>query len=394
MRFLDDAKIYICSGDGGSGSASFRREKYIPLGGPDGGDGGHGGSVIFVADAHLNTLIDFRYKQHFKAQRGIDGMGKGRSGRSAPDLIVRIPVGTVVRNDADGGVLYDFLHHGQTATLAVGGRGGQGNIHYKSSVNRAPRKFQPGEEGQGFWLRLELKLLADVGLIGLPNAGKSTLISVVSASRPKIADYPFTTLVPNLGVVRAGPESSFVMADIPGLVEGASQGHGLGQAFLKHVERCALLVHLVDAMPLDDSDPVANFHRIEKELTAYSPTLAAKPRWVVLSKCDLLPDEQRAPLLARLRSAIADDTESPLNPLSAVSGEGIREWIMQLAERVHRLRETVISAAALADAPTRAGKQPMGQKKIRHEEGVPDLEEDGWEEDDEGEDDVECFWVR
>lgn len=383
MRFLDDAKIHVCAGDGGRGSVSFRREKYIPRGGPDGGDGGHGGSVLFVADPHLNTLIDFRYKQHFKAQRGTDGMGQCRTGRSAPDLVVPVPVGTVLRDDADGSVVCDLLQPGQTAILAAGGQGGRGNVHYKSSTNRSPRHSQPGTEGASRWLRLELKLLADVGLVGLPNAGKSTLISAVSAARPKIADYPFTTLIPNLGVVRAGPESSFVMADIPGLVKGASQGHGLGHTFLKHVERCALLVHLVDALPLDDSDPATNFQQIEQELADYSPALLQKPRWVVLSKVDLLLAEQRASVIQRLR-AVTAASESPLSLLSAVSGEGIRPWILQLAEQVHRLRENQVQTATLADAPTRAGKKQMVQETDRTED-----ERDGDEADD-----VECFWVE
>lgn len=384
MHFLDDAKIYIRSGDGGSGSASFRREKNIPRGGPDGGHGGRGGSVLFVADAHLNTLIDFRYKQHFKAQRGSDGMGQCRAGRSAADLTVRVPVGTLIRDDADGTLLCDMLQAGQTVTLATGGRGGLGNVHYKSSVNRSPRQFQPGEEGQELWVRLELKLLADVGLIGMPNAGKSTLISVVSAARPKIADYPFTTLTPNLGVVRAGPDSSFVMADIPGLVEGASDGHGLGHAFLRHVERCTTLVHMVDVMPLDDSDPVDNFQRIEQELARYSPTLAAKPRLVVLSKSDLLPEAEREPIIQRLRTRL-DDAEVPIQALSAVSGEGIQRWVLQLAEQVHLLKALAVPALPLEDAPTRAGRKKPAT--LKDDNATHDGQHNG------DEDDVECFWV-
>ena len=389
MRFLDDAKIYIRSGDGGSGAASFRREKFIPMGGPDGGDGGRGGSVIFVADPHLNTLVDFRYRQHFKAQRGTNGMKQCRSGRSADDLLVPVPVGTVVRLDSDGSVLYDFVHPGETAVLATGGRGGQGNVHYKSATNRSPHQRQPGEKGEELWLRLELKLLADVGLIGLPNAGKSTLLSVVSAARPKIANYPFTTLIPNLGVVRAGPDSSFVMADIPGLVAGASGGYGLGHTFLRHVERCALLVHLVDALPVDDSDPVANLQQIERELAAYSPVLAAKPRWLVLSKCDLIAPEDRAPLLKRLRQAMAKllpawKTAKKANKqwtyaLSAVSGEGVQAWILPLADAVQRTRLQRGPAVALADAPTKAGKTT---RTADHDKL------DGHEEDE-----VECIWV-
>ncbi|MBF0401871.1 MAG: GTPase ObgE [Magnetococcales bacterium] len=389
MRFLDDAKIYIRSGDGGSGAASFRREKYIPMGGPDGGDGGRGGSVIFVADPHLNTLIDFRYQQHFKAKRGTNGMKQCRTGSSAPDLLVPVPVGTIIRNDADGTILCDLIHPGQTAVLAVGGRGGQGNVHYKSATNRSPHQHQPGEPGQEFWLRLELKLLADVGLVGLPNAGKSTLLSVISAARPKIADYPFTTLIPNLGVVRAGPESSFVVADIPGLVAGASGGHGLGHAFLRHIERCALLVHLVEALPADGSDPVDNLRQIERELAIYSPVLAAKPRWLVLSKCDLIAPEERLPLLKRLHKAICKqlavekaakkESRQWLHGLSAVTGEGVQEWIMPLAARVHLLRAQQ-GLAALADAPTKAGREQS-------------MAVDDDEMDDHGEDGVECIWV-
>lgn len=390
MRFLDDAKIYIRSGDGGSGAASFRREKYVPMGGPDGGDGGRGGSVVFVADPHLNTLIDFRYQQHFKAKRGVNGMKQCRTGPSGPDLLIPVPVGTIIRNDADGAILCDLIHPGQTAVLAAGGRGGQGNVHYKSATNRSPHQHQPGEPGEAFWLRLELKLLADVGLVGLPNAGKSTLLSVISAARPKIADYPFTTLIPNLGVVRAGPESSFVVADIPGLVEGASDGHGLGHAFLRHIERCALLVHLVEAMPLDGSDPVDNLRQIEQELAAYSPILAAKPRWVVLSKCDLIPPEARQPLLKRLHKALSKqlalgkaekkENKQWLHTLSAVTGEGVQPWIMPLAARVQQLRAQQ-NLAALADAPTKAGKEQSTT--------LDDDEMDGHEEDD-----VECIWVR
>ena len=386
MRFLDDAKIYIRSGDGGGGAVSFRREKYIPRGGPDGGDGGRGGSVIFVADPHLNTLIDFRYKQHFKAKRGTNGMGKCRTGRSADDLIVRVPVGTIVRDDAGGVVLCDLLHAGQAETLAVGGRGGQGNVHYKSSINRTPRQAQTGEEGQESWVRMELKLLADVGLVGLPNAGKSTLIAATSAARPKIADYPFTTLIPNLGVVRAGQDASFVMADIPGLVKGASVGHGLGHTFLKHVERCAILVHMVEAMPLDESDPVENLQLIEQELADYSPILAAKPRWLLLSKSDLVSTEQQQELLQRLRQ-IFPEQETAIHAISAVSGAGVKPWVAQMAERVRLLKEQQRTADTLPDAPTRAGKAAL-----ETELGREPAEDDGMDGD--GEDGVQCFWVK
>ncbi|WP_130471764.1 GTPase ObgE [Candidatus Magnetaquicoccus inordinatus] len=392
MRFLDDAKIFIRSGDGGSGAATFRREKFVPMGGPDGGDGGHGGNVVFVADPHLNTLIDFRYQQHFQAKRGTNGMKQCRTGRSAPDLLVPVPVGTVVRNDADGTILCDFIQAGQQAILAAGGRGGLGNVHFKSSTNRSPHYSQPGESGQELWLRLELKLLADVGLIGLPNAGKSTLLSVISAARPKIADYPFTTLIPNLGVVRVAEASSFVVADIPGLVAGASTGHGLGHTFLRHVERCALLVHLVEALPLDGSDPVSNLHTIENELASYSTILANKPRWILLSKADLLPEEEQQKILKRLRKAMMQrrkewqkagkTCKNWCHTLSAVTGAGVQEWLYPVAEEVRRLRaEQKQAALALADAPTRAGRNA----------GETWAEEESEEDEEDG---VECIWVK
>ncbi|MBF0588743.1 MAG: GTPase ObgE, partial [Magnetococcales bacterium] len=318
MRFLDEAKIYIRSGDGGNGAASFRREKYVPFGGPDGGDGGRGGDVVLVADPHLNTMIDLRYKQHFKAKRGINGMGKGRTGASMPPTEIRLPVGAVVRDDADGQVLVDLTEPGQRFLVAEGGHGGKGNIHFKSSTNRAPRQFEEGGEGTEMWLRLELKLLADVGLVGLPNAGKSTLLSSISAARPKIADYPFTTLIPQLGVVRVGEESQVVMADIPGLVEEASQGRGLGHAFLRHVERCTGLLHLVDAMPMDDSEPLDNFLTIESELSQYAANLALKPRGVVITKLDAAGVELCEDLAQGIR-ALPEWCDVPIWILSSVS---------------------------------------------------------------------------
>ncbi|MBF0627028.1 MAG: GTPase ObgE [Magnetococcales bacterium] len=385
MRFLDEVKIYVRSGDGGSGSASFRREKYVPLGGPDGGDGGRGGDVVLIADFHLNTLIDFRYKQHFKAKRGVHGMGKCRTGASAPPLEVRVPVGTVVRDDADGAILCDLWQPGQRFVVAPGGRGGLGNTHFKSSVNRAPRHFQPGEEGIERWVWLELKLLADVGLTGMPNAGKSTLLSKVSAARPKIADYPFTTLVPNLGVVRSGDEGGFVMADIPGLVEGAEAGKGLGRAFLKHVERCPLLLHLVDASPMSEEKPWRRFRMIEAELAAYSPALAAKPCWAVLSKCDLLSAEERQEIFKKFRKKLKGRVEA-IFWISAVTGEGIPELLHALDQRVRQARaerEPERYHAPLEDAPTKAGRG-----SVHH-----DFEDDALEED-EDEDGVECIWAK
>ncbi|MBF0214836.1 MAG: GTPase ObgE, partial [Magnetococcales bacterium] len=359
--------------------------KFIPLGGPDGGDGGHGGDVILVADSHLNTLIDFRYKQHFKAKRGVQGMGKCRTGASAPDLEIRVPVGTVARDDLDGSILCDLWQAGQRHVLAPGGRGGLGNTHFKSSVNRSPRQFQPGEPGVERWVWLELKLLADVGIIGMPNAGKSTLLSKVSAARPKIADYPFTTLTPNLGVVRSGDGDGFVMADIPGLVEGAESGRGLGRAFLKHVERCPLLLHLVDASPMAEEKPLKRFRKIEEELAAYSPTLAAKPRWAVLSKCDLLDEEARRKIFKKFRKGLKGEVEEILW-ISAATGEGIEALVHALSRRVRAARderEPDRYHAPLDDAPTKAGR---GGERTDPDDGELD--------DDRDEDGVECVWAR
>ncbi|MBF0177976.1 MAG: GTPase ObgE [Magnetococcales bacterium] len=379
MRFLDEVKIFIRSGDGGAGAATFRREKYIPYGGPSGGDGGRGGDVVFIADPHLNTLIDFRYRQHFKAERGQNGMRACRTGRSAPPLEVRVPVGTLVRDDADGRILWDCTTPGERFLIAPGGQGGRGNTHFKSATNQAPRQSDPGRSGLELWARLELKLLADVGLVGMPNAGKSTLISVISAARPKIADYPFTTLVPNLGVVRVADDESFVVADIPGLIRGAGEGAGLGHIFLRHVERCALLLHLLDAEPPDGSDPVENFHAIEAELADYSPHLVAKPRMLVVTKGDLI-DAARARALKRDLAVFGE-----VAVLSAVSGQGVRELVGRVAVRVREIRATadVVSIAALPDAPTRAGQQ--GRVGLPDEvNGVEEVEENG----------VTCYWVR
>ncbi|OSM01605.1 GTPase ObgE [Magnetofaba australis] len=387
MKFLDECKIYVRSGDGGSGCVSFRREKYIPLGGPDGGDGGRGGDVIFEADAHLNTLIDFRYTQHFRAKRGGNGMGKQRTGRSADDLIIRAPVGTIIRDDADGEILADLTEPGERIVVARGGQGGRGNLHFKTSTNRAPRRSDPGREGEELWLRLELKLLADVGLVGMPNAGKSTLISKLSAARPKIADYPFTTTTPNLGVVRADIDRSFVMADVPGLIEGAGDGAGLGHRFLKHIERCAVLLHLVEIDGLEDFDPVARYQTIEAELTKYAPTLASKPRLLALSKIDLLEPEDREVVLGWFRDRLGDDLP-PIFLISSTSGEGLDHLRMTLAERVEAWRNAMGESAhdALMDAPTKAGRGAVAEA----------VAEDAWDddEDDADEDGVECIWVR
>lgn len=291
MKFVDEAKIYIEAGKGGNGACSFLRLKYVPLGGPDGGNGGDGGSVYLCADESINTLVDFRYIRKYKAENGEKGSGCDCTGKSGEDLTLRVPVGTMVYDDDTDELIADLTQPGQITCVAKGGRHGVGNARFKSSVNRAPRRTIPGQDGDKRNLRFELKVLADVGLVGLPNAGKSTLISAMSSARPKIADYPFTTLYPNLGVVRVSNYRSFVIADLPGLIEGAAEGAGLGIRFLKHVSRTRLLFHVVDAAPLDDSDPVESVRTIVNELKKYSADLLDKERWLVINKIDLLPPE-------------------------------------------------------------------------------------------------------
>ncbi|PXV58506.1 GTP-binding protein [Dyella jiangningensis] len=293
MKFVDEAIIKVHAGDGGNGCISFRREKFIPFGGPDGGDGGSGGSVWLVADEGLNTLIDFRHQRSFKAERGQNGMGSQMYGKGGEDTFIRVPVGTVVTNVDTDEIIGDLTQHGQRLLVAQGGKGGLGNIHFKSSVNRAPRKSTPGTPGEVRELKMELKLLADVGLLGFPNAGKSTFIRAVSAATPRVADYPFTTLHPNLGVVSLGTDQSFVIADIPGLIEGAADGAGLGIQFLRHVSRTRLLLHVVDIAPIDGSDPVEQVHAIEQELQKFDPELLERPRWLVMNKADVLPEDER-----------------------------------------------------------------------------------------------------
>lgn len=291
MKFIDEATIKIYAGDGGNGIATFRREKYEPMGGPSGGDGGRGGSVFFEADQNLNTLVDYRYTRTLKAQRGENGRSAECYGAKGEDLILRVPVGTVISDKATGDSYADLSHHGDRALLAKGGKGGLGNIHFKSSINRAPRQCTKGEPGEEFELYLELKVLADVGLLGMPNAGKSTFIRSVSAAKPKVADYPFTTLHPNLGVVRVGENQSFVIADIPGLIEGASEGAGLGHQFLRHLARTTILLHLVDIAPFDPSvNPVDEARAIVNELKKYDELLYQKPRWLILNKIDMVED--------------------------------------------------------------------------------------------------------
>ncbi|MCG6860534.1 MAG: GTPase ObgE [Chromatiaceae bacterium] len=338
MKFVDEAIIQVEAGDGGGGCVSFRREKFIPRGGPDGGDGGDGGSVYLIADTNLNTLVDFRHRRRFRAERGQGGMGRNMTGRRGQDLLVRVPVGTRVREEDTGESVGELLRGGERLLVAQGGIHGIGNTRFKSSVNRAPRQSTPGTPGERRRLHLELILLADVGLLGLPNAGKSSLIRKISSARPKVADYPFTTLYPNLGVVSLGQDRSFVVADIPGVIEGAATGAGLGIRFLKHLARTRLLLHLVDLAPPDELiDPAQQVRDIESELKAYGGNLAEKERWLVLNKCDLLDSEayekRRSTLLARL------GWNAPVFGISALTGagtEGLTQALMRHLERERR----------------------------------------------------------
>jgi GTP-binding protein len=335
MKFIDEAKIYVKAGDGGNGAASFRREKYIPMGGPDGGDGGRGGSVYMVADRNLNTLVDYRYTRKFLAPRGENGRGADCYGAAGKDMILRVPVGTVVYDLNTDELLADLPRDGAQALLAKGGKGGLGNLHFKSSVNRAPRKCTQGEAGEEFELRLELRVLADVGLLGLPNAGKSTFIRAVSAARPKVADYPFTTMHPNLGVVRVDDNRSFVIADVPGLIEGAADGAGLGIRFLKHLQRTRVLLHLVDLAPFDpEADPVKDALAILLELEKYDPTLAAKPRWLALNKLDLIPEAEREQRVEDFLAAFtqASGFDGPCFTIAAISGKGCQTLTYRLMD--------------------------------------------------------------
>ncbi len=353
MKFFDEAKIEVVAGDGGSGSASFRREKYVPRGGPDGGDGGLGGSIWVIADCNLNTLIDYRYTRIFRAAKGENGRGSDCYGKGGDDIELRMPVGTIVTDFNDGEVLADLDHDGKRVMIARGGQGGLGNLHFKSSVNRAPRKATPGEEGERHELKLELKILADVGLLGQPNAGKSTFIRAVSAARPKVADYPFTTLYPNLGVVRVDNNRSFVIADIPGLIEGAAEGAGLGHRFLRHLQRTRVLLHLVDLAPFDpEADPVADARAILEELRKYDQALYNKPRWLVINKLDLVPEAERATRIASLVEGYG--SVEKCFAIAAINGEGCREVsfaVMDYLEQNRRQSPTEEEADEEADNP-------------------------------------------
>ena len=341
MKFVDETTIEVKAGDGGNGCVSFRREKYVPRGGPDGGDGGDGGSVYLVADAGLNTLADFRYEHRFQAKRGENGAGRNCTGKSGEDLEVHVPAGTLVYEADTGELLGDLVEEAQRLLVARGGFHGIGNARYKSSTNRAPRQSKPGTPGEQRGLRLELKLLANVGLLGKPNAGKSTLIRAISSARPKVADYPFTTLYPNLGVVRVAPHRSFVVADIPGLIEGAAEGAGLGIQFLKHLSRTGLLLHLVDVAPVDGSDPVDDVQKIVRELEKFSAELGERERWLVLNKIDLLPDEERGSRCTAIVERLG--WQGPVFAIAAVLQKGTRELVFAIMEHVEQALQTTTS---------------------------------------------------
>ena len=350
MKFIDEAKIYVKAGDGGNGAATFRREKYIPMGGPNGGDGGRGGSIYVIADCNINTLVDYRYTRKFIGKRGENGGGADCYGAGGEDIVLRMPVGTVITDLNTGQVLADLDVNEKKVLLARGGKGGLGNLHFKSSTNRAPRQKTNGEQGEEFEVALELRVLADVGLLGLPNAGKSTLIRAISAARPKVADYPFTTLHPNLGVVRVGAEKSFVMADVPGLIEGAADGAGLGIRFLKHLQRTRILLHLVDIAPIDpDADPVRDAKAIVGELVKHDPDLADKPRWLILNKLDLIPEDDRQAAIDRFLKAYKKATkyDGPVFPITAINGEGTKPLIYAIQEALDQMARPEIDDDAL-----------------------------------------------
>lgn len=338
MKFVDEATIDVAAGDGGNGCVSFRHEKYKEFGGPNGGDGGRGGHVFAVADPNLNTLVDYRYTRRFEAKRGEHGMGSDMFGAAGDDITLRMPVGTIISDAETGEVLFELLQPDEVITIAKGGDGGFGNLRFKSAINRAPRQKTPGWPGERRHLKLELKVLADVGLLGMPNAGKSTFIAAVSNARPKIADYPFTTLHPNLGVVRVGPEQSFVVADIPGLIEGASEGAGLGHQFLRHLQRTRLLLHIVDVAPFDEAvDSVEQAKAIVKELKKYDQSLYDKPRWLVLNKLDMVPAENRATVVKDFVKRFKH--KGPVFDISALTREGCDQLVREIYRHVRAVQE-------------------------------------------------------
>lgn len=395
MKFVDEAPISVHAGKGGNGCLSFRREKYIERGGPDGGDGGDGGSVYLEADENINTLIDYRYQRSYRAQSGEAGRGRQCTGAKGEDLILKVPVGTSVFDEEREETVGDLTKHGERLLVAQGGFHGLGNTRYKSSVNRAPRQTSDGSEGESKQLKLELKLLADVGTLGLPNAGKSTFIRAVSAAEPKVADYPFTTLIPSLGVVKVQQHRSFVVADIPGIIEGASEGAGLGIRFLKHLTRCRVLLHIIDVCPIDGSDPVENALSVVRELARFSPTLAKRRRWLVLNKSDLLDEES----LAAQQAAIVDALgwSDKVYTISAVSGEGTKTlcadlmtylescWLEEQEDDEARAREFAMQENMQSEARDRIEQLREKQRAQKHKNNDDDDDDDG---------DVEVEYVR
>lgn len=405
MRFVDEAVITVEAGDGGNGVASFRREKFVPFGGPDGGDGGRGGNVYVQADDNTSTLVDFRYTRRFRAERGKNGSGANCAGRGAPDIILSVPVGTTIVDTDSGDIIGDLVESGQRYLVAQGGDGGLGNTHFKSSTNRAPRKFTTGIKGEFREIRLELKVLADVGLLGMPNAGKSTFIRAVSAAKPKVADYPFTTMVPNLGVVDADRHRSFVMADIPGLIEGAAEGAGLGIRFLKHLARTRILLHVVDVQPIDGSDPIHNAKAILNELKKFSPTLSQLPVVLVLNKLDQLEEGAKEEWCQHILTEL--EWDGPVFKTSGLMSEGTKEVVYYLMDQIEQQQEREVEDPEYAaemkafreqlEAETReqtlAAKEAYRQmRKEQRLSDAADLDDEDDEDGDDGE--MEVHYVR
>ncbi|MFC3152169.1 Obg family GTPase CgtA [Litoribrevibacter euphylliae] len=404
MKFVDEAQVYVEAGNGGNGCLSFRREKYVPRGGPDGGDGGDGGSVFIEADYNLNTLIDYRYQPKYRADNGQGGQGRNCRGKDGEDIVLRVPIGTTIIDMDTDETLGDLREAGERIMVAKGGFHGLGNTRFKSSVNRAPRQTTPGKPGESRNLKLELKVLADVGLLGLPNAGKSTFIRAVSKAKPKVANYPFTTLVPNLGVVSPQPHKSFVIADIPGLIEGAAEGAGLGIRFLKHLIRTRLMLHIVDVAPFDESDPAESAQAIINELEKFSPTLASRDRWLVLNKLDMVPEEERDTLCSAIVERLG--WEGPVYPITAINGEGTKQLCFDIMTFIDELKEQIASDPevaeqefAIQEAMAEEGRQKIealrearrSARKAAKESGLDDGDDDDWDDDDY---DVEVEYVR
>ncbi len=405
MRFVDEAVITVEAGDGGNGVASFRREKFVPFGGPDGGDGGRGGSIYIQADDDTSTLVDYRYTRKFRAERGKNGAGANCTGRGGEDVVLKVPVGTTIVDTDSGDIIGDLVEDGQRVMVASGGEGGLGNTHFKSSTNRAPRKCTTGTKGEFREIRLELKVLADVGLLGMPNAGKSTFIRAVSAAKPKVADYPFTTMVPNLGVVDADRHRSFVMADIPGLIEGAAEGAGLGIRFLKHLARTRILLHIIDVQPIDGSDPAHNAKAIMNELAKFSPTLAKLPIVLVLNKLDQIAEESREEWCQHILDEL--QWTGPVFKTSGLLEEGTKEVVYYLMDQIEQQREREVEDPEYAaeirafreqlEAETReqtiAAKEAYrAMRKAQRLESMMDDDDDFDDDEDDG--DVESIYVR